>query len=57
MQKIGRDRVIYLIPANESSTIQIEKEFIQMFAATPGDDYFRVDPGRLSTERGEKNLR
>jgi Dolichyl-phosphate-mannose-protein mannosyltransferase len=56
VQKIGRHRVIYLIPANESAPIQIEREFIQTFAATPGDDYFRVDPTRLSPDGGEKNL-
>ena len=55
VQKIGRDRVIYLITADESSAIQTETEFIQMFAASPGDDYFRVDPTRLGPESGVQN--
>ena len=47
--------MIYLITADESSATRTETEFIQMFAASPGDDYFRVDPTRLGPESGAQN--
>jgi hypothetical protein len=55
VQKIGRDRVIYLIPAHEPSAIQVEQEFFRMFAAIPGDDYFKAD--RVPPEKIGENPR
>jgi hypothetical protein len=43
VQRIGAGRTIYLIPANEPRTIEIEKQFLQSFPSVPGDGYFKID--------------
>jgi hypothetical protein len=43
VQRIGAGRTIYLIPANELPTIEIEKQFVHSFASVPGDSYFKIN--------------
>jgi 4-amino-4-deoxy-L-arabinose transferase-like glycosyltransferase len=43
VQRIGTRRPIYLIPANEGFTIEIEKQLVRTFASVPGDGYFKID--------------
>jgi 4-amino-4-deoxy-L-arabinose transferase-like glycosyltransferase len=43
LQRIGPNRIIYLIPANEPRTIEIEKQFEQSFLSEPGDGYYKLD--------------
>ena len=43
IQKIGKNRLIYFIPANESSFIPMEREVVRKFAAVPEDGFFKID--------------
>jgi hypothetical protein len=43
IQRVGAGRTVYLIPANEPRTIEIEKQFVESFASEPGDGYFKID--------------
>jgi Dolichyl-phosphate-mannose-protein mannosyltransferase len=43
VQRIGPGRTIYLIPANEPNTIEIEREFLGSFDSVPLDGYFKID--------------
>jgi Dolichyl-phosphate-mannose-protein mannosyltransferase len=43
VQRIGKGRTIYLIPANEPYTIEVEMEFVAAFPSVPGNGYFKIE--------------
>ncbi len=43
VQRVGAGRTIYLIPANEPRTIEIERQFVQSFPSETEDGYFKID--------------
>jgi hypothetical protein len=46
VDRIGRDRTIYLIPSGEPQTAEIEQRVVETFSAIQGDGYFTIKAGR-----------
>jgi len=57
IQKIGKNRLIYFVPANESSSMPMEREVVREFAAVPEDDFFKIDLTRVPADKSMPNSR